>query len=182
MEQIGHLLMAPPAMPRLSVHAIAGRNYQSFRHNQYSITYPTNWRVNGNSRATSVTFYPQGGLSNSALTYGVIVSGFTPSPRNASRDEAMRQLTSAIQQANRDLRPTGRRSNLTVAGRQAERRDFLLPSPVVDGGRQLRERVRLVTLPHRNGEYLYLLFVSPDEDFVGLQATFSRMMNSLQLR
>jgi hypothetical protein len=129
-----------------------------------------------------VTFYPEGGLNRSALTYGVIVSGFTPSPHNASRDQAMRQLVSAIQQANRNLRPTGQRSNLTVAGRQAERRDFLLPSAVVDGGRQLRERVRLVALPYRNGEYLYLLLVAPDEDFTGLQATFNRMINSLQLR
>jgi hypothetical protein len=120
----------PPAAPRLSVQTIAGKNYQSFRHNQYSITYPTNWRVNGNSRAMSVTFYPDGGLSSSALTYGVIVSDFTPSPRNATADEAMRQLVAAIQQANRDLRPTGQRSFITLAGRQAERRDFLLPQPL----------------------------------------------------
>jgi hypothetical protein len=124
-----------------------GKKFSRFRHNQYSITYPTNWRLNGNSRATSVTFYPDGGLSSSAPTYGVIVSGFTPSPRNASRDEAMRQLMAAIQQANRDLRPTGQRSFITLAGRQAERCDFLLPSAVVDGGRQLRERVRLAVLP-----------------------------------
>jgi hypothetical protein len=81
-----------------------------------------------------------------------------------------------------DLRPTGQRSYITLAGRQAERRDFLLPSTVVDRGRQLRERLRLVALPYRNGEYLYLLFVAPDEDFAGLQTTFNRMMNSLQLR
>jgi hypothetical protein len=80
------------------------------------------------------------------------------------------------------LRPTGQRSFITLAWRQAERRDFLLPSAVVDGGRQLRERLRLVALPYRNGEYLYLLFVAPDEDFAGLQATSNRMMNSLQLR
>ena len=30
--------------------------------------------------------------------------------------------------------------------------------------------------------YLYLLFVAPDDDFAALQATFNRMMNSLQLR
>lgn len=94
----------------------------------------------------------------------------------------MRQLMAEIQQANRDLRPTGQTSFITLAGRQAERRDFLLPSAVVDGGRQLRERLRLVVLPYRNGEYLYLLFVAPNEDFVRLQATFNRMMNSLQLR
>jgi hypothetical protein len=82
----------------------------------------------------------------------------------------------------RDLQPMGRRIFITLAGRQAERRDLLGPSAVVDGGRQLRERVRLVALPYRNGEYLYLLFVAPDEDFAGLQATFNRMMNSLQLR
>lgn len=35
----------PPAAPRLSVQAIAGRNFQGFRHSQYSITYPTSWRV-----------------------------------------------------------------------------------------------------------------------------------------
>ena len=172
----------PSGAPRLSVQTIAGRSYRTFRHNQYSISYPTNWRVNGNSRAMSVTFYPDGGLSSSSLTYGVIVSGFTPFPRNASRDEAMRQLMVTIQQANSDLRPTGQRSRITLAGRQAEQRDFLLPSAVVDRGRQLRERVRLVALPYRNGEYLYLLIVAPVEDFAGLQATFNRMMNSLQLR
>ena len=129
-----------------------------------------------------MTFYPDGGLSSSALTYGVIVSGFTPFPRNASRNEAVRQLVAEIQQANRELRPTGQSSSLTLAGRQAQRRDFLLPSAVVDGGRHLRERLRLIVLPYRNGEYIYLLFVAPDEDFAGLQATFNRMMNSLQLR
>ena len=108
---------APPAAPRLSVQAIAGRNYQSFRHNQYSISYPTNWRVNGNSRATSVTFYPDGGLSSSSLTYGVIVSGFTPSPRNTTTNEAMRQLLETIQQSNGNLRPAGNRIFIIRGGR-----------------------------------------------------------------
>lgn len=171
----------PPPAPRLSVKDIAGKDFQDFRHDQYSITYPTNWQVNGNATATSVTFYPDGGLSGSALSYGVIVSGFTPEPPNAGRDEAMRQLVETIQEGNEELRPAGQKSNVTVAGQQAERRDFLMPSPVVEGGKRLRERVRLVSLPRRNGEYLYLLFVAPDEDFPGLEPTFGHMMNSLQL-
>jgi hypothetical protein len=94
----------------------------------------------------------------------------------------MRQLIATLQESNRELRQTGQRSFIRVAGREAERRDFLMPSAVVDRGRQLTQRVRLVALPHRNGEFLYLVFVAPDDDFRGLQATFDRMMNSLQLR
>jgi hypothetical protein len=45
----------------------------------------------------------------------------------------------------------------------------------VDGGKQLREHVRLVSWPYRNEEYLYRLFLARDEDFAGLQAKFNRM-------
>lgn len=170
-----------PALARLSIRDITGRPYRTYRHRQYSIAYPQNWQID-DAASTNVTFYPDGGFDSNALSYGVIVSGFTPSPRTNNPGEAMRQLINNIRQTDPSLRPQGKSQSFTLHGTRADRIDFLGNSPVSANGRPLAERVRLVTIFYRSGEFLYLLFVAPDADFKPLWPTFEQMLYSFQPR
>ena len=167
---------------RLSIGDITGRPYKTYRHSMYSIAYPQNWTIESTAQ-TAVTFHPDGGYSANALSYGVIVSGFSPRPRASDPDEAMRLLIANVRQTDPSLKVQGKAQSFTLHGKRADRIDFLGNSPVRSGGRPLAERVRLVALPEtRGGEFLYLLFVAPDADFKALWPTFEQMLYSLQPR
>lgn len=177
------LLATSPALAlaRLAIRDIAGRPYRTYRHRQYSIAYPQNWQMD-DAASTNVTFYPDGGFDSNAVSYGVIVSGFIPSPRTNNPEEAMRQLINNIRQADRSLRPQGKAQSFTLHGSRADRIDSLGNSPVNTNGRPLAECVRLVAMPYRGGEFLYLLFVAPDPDFKQLWPMFEQMLCSFQTR
>ncbi len=46
----------------------------------------------------------------------------------------------------------------------------------------MRERVRLIALQGRSNLVPYLVFVAPDAGLEGLQPTFERILDSLQVR
>lgn len=168
-----------PELARLSIRDITGGPFASYRQAEYTIAYPQNWEAEA-SGGLSVTFHPEGGLSANALSYGAMISGFSPQPRTNSADEAMRQLIANIRQTDPSLRPQGKPQTFSLHRRRADQVDFLGNSPVRANGRALGERVRLVALPERRGEFLYLLFVAPDADFKALWPTFEQMLYSLQ--
>ena len=52
----------------------------------------------------------------------------------------------------------------------------------VQGGRAVSERDWLVTFQRSDGNLLYLVFISPDQDFGKLRPTFEEMLKSVHLK
>ena len=171
------------ALERLSLSNIKDSNFRNFQHSAFTIGYPASWRVNGDSAATSVTIYPEGGLGGGSLAYGAMISGFQPKASASTElDAAMRELIADIEQANPDLRVHTSPKALTHVGLPARRMDWTGKSSVQEKGEPLKEHVRLIALQARSGIILYMVFVAPDADFDALWPTFERMADSLQVR
>jgi len=173
-----------PSTPltRLSLSNIADSNFKNFQHAAYTISYPANWRLKGDS-ASTVTIYPEGGLGDGLLAYGAMISGFQPKASASKElDAAMRELIADIEQTNPDLRLHSSPQVFTLASLPARRLDWVGKSPVQEKGEPLKGRVRLIALARKSGGVLYAVFVAPDLDFIGLWPTFERMLNSLQVR
>ena len=169
-------------LPRLSLSNIADSNFKNFQHEAYTISYPANWRVKGDSDST-VTIYPEGGVGENSIAYGALVGGFQPKASASKElDAAMRELMADIEQTNPDLRLYNSPRVFELGSLSARKLDWAGKSPVQKQGEPLKERVRLIALPGKSGVVLYLVFVAPDPDFNGLWPTFERILNSLQVR
>jgi beta-barrel assembly-enhancing protease len=172
----------PIEISRLTLQNIASESFHTFQHKAYVIDYPENWEVTGDPQA-SATFYPEGGLAGGALAYGVMVSGFQPSPGGSKElDTAVRDLMTDTEQSNPDLRVANSPQAFTLHGRPARKLDWFGKSAVWENGRQLTERVRMIAFQEKTGGIIYVVFVAPDLDFNGLLPVFERMLDSLRIR
>jgi hypothetical protein len=168
-----------PAMSRLPVEV--SNNYRRFDGNGFAIEYPENWQPYPDQSGTAVTIAPQGGLSQDAIAYGVLLN--QAAAQNAgSLDQATQQLINSIRQQNPDLRANGNPQAITVNGVRGQSVDLIGNSPVQENGRPLQERDWLVTMPHSNGSLLYVVFIAPERDFGKLRPAFQHMLRSLQLQ
>jgi hypothetical protein len=163
-----------PSSPllRLSLSNIADAKFKNFQHAAYTISYPTNWRVQGDS-ASTVTIYPEGGIGENSIGYGAMISGFQPKTSASKELEvAMRELIVDIEQTNPDLRVYSSPQVFRLGKVSARRLDWSGKSPVKEKGEPLKERVRLVELPGKSG-VLYAVFVAPEPDLMA----YGRLLN-----
>jgi beta-barrel assembly-enhancing protease len=174
-EQVGLDL----GLRRLPAEQLAPGNFTSYDHGAFRLSVPERWKRSGNPNA-SLTLYPDGGADLQSVSYGVIISAFTPI-RGKDLNEAMRQLVSSIRDTNPKLRAAGNPVNLTVGGRAAKAVEMLGESAIREDGQSLAERIRLVALPSKSSTVLYLVFVAPDADFDSLRPTFDRILRSFAL-
>jgi Zn-dependent protease with chaperone function len=156
--------------------------FRTFQHQAFRIDYPENWQVAGDS-GSSLTIAPRGGVADNAVAYGVILDGFQPESGRESLDDATHQLLERLRQTNPQLRAIGSDESITVNGVAGRSIDLVGPSSIRDQqGRAVRERDWLVTLPLRNGDLLYLVFIAPEQDFGSLRSqAFEPMLRSLHL-
>jgi hypothetical protein len=169
--------MMGTGLRRLKSIELASKEFQSYDHGAFRLSYPGNWQISGNPNA-SLTLYPKGGADLQTVSYGAIISGFTPSKGGKDLNEAMRQLISATRDTNPRLRQSGNPVNLTVGGRAAKAVEMLGESPIREDDQAIPERVRLVGVQTKSSTVLYLLFVAPDADFDTLRPTFDRILRS----
>jgi predicted Zn-dependent protease len=154
---------------------------REFSHEDFQVSYPDNWQVFGD-RSSAVTIAPQNGVSQNAVAYGVMISGFQPEEQNDSLDQATHDLLATLRQSNPDLRAIGHDENIRVNGLPGKSIDLIGKSAVQQNGRPLEERDWLVTVRQHDGSLLYLVFVAPDRDFGSLRPTFEDMLRSLRIR
>jgi len=147
--------------------------------NGFSISYPSNWATA--SGQNSLTIAPKAGVGQNAIAYGVVVSSMQDT-NASSLDQAAQDLIQNLQQSNPGMRPTGSVHSTSVNGMQGRELDLTSGSPIQQNGSPLPERDRLVVLPTSNGNYLYLIFITPERDFAALEPTFERMLESLRLQ
>ena len=164
---------------RLKAKELAAGDFQSYDHGAFRVTYPGNWKVSKNLNS-SLTIYPQGGADLQSVSYGTIISGFTPSRGGKDLNEAMGQLMSSIRDTNPKLRAAGNPVNLTVGGRSAKAVEMLGESAIHENDQPIAERVRLVAVQTKSSTVLYLLFVAPDVDFDTMRPTFDRILRSFE--
>ena len=154
---------------------------KSFEHNAYHMSYPQNWDISGNQDGP-VTIAPKAGVAQDAVAYGVIIDGFQPEQSN-NLDQATHELITRLRQGNPDMKQVGNDQDIKVNGVAAKSADLVGTSPIKDSsGKPLRERDWLITTPMRDGNVLYLVFISPDRDYNQLRPAFENMLRSLRLK
>jgi predicted Zn-dependent protease len=161
--------------------ATVSGNFQTFSHSAYSITYPENWQVHGDAQS-SVTIAPANGIVNNAVAYGAIISDYQPD-NPTDIDESTRQLITYLRQGNPALKAIGNPEDVTVNRVHGKSVDLIGRSALTDGGGQpQRERDWLVTLPSYDGSIIYVVFISPDGEFMSMRPTYEQMLRTLHLK
>ncbi|HUS19725.1 MAG TPA: M48 family metallopeptidase [Terriglobales bacterium] len=158
--------------------------FKSLNHNAYTIQYPSNWEAYGDQSST-VTIAPKGGVSQDAVAYGVIISGFDAEQRNGngSLDDAAHQLVQQVRQSNPDMKQVGNDEDFRLNGAAAKSIMMVGNSPLMDrNNRPERERDWMVVTKNRNGEVIYLVFIAPESDFQNLYPTYDKILRSARIK
>src|SRR5258708_7549017 len=170
------------AKDRLPAAEYPSHDTQSFSHDLFQISYPKNWQVFGD-RTSTVNIAPPIRLSDNSIPYGVLISDYQPEDKNATIDQSTHALLNTLRQSNQDMKQVGNDENIRVAGFAGKSVDLIATSPVQDAnGHAQRERDWLVTVPGRQGNLIYLVFIAPDADFNTLRPTFDQMLRSLRIK
>ena len=144
----------------------------------FTIYYPDNWKVAGDSTMTIIA--PPSGQAQSGIAYGAIV-GNQPGG-GGSLDDATQKLAQGMAQENPGMTISGDMKPIDINGTQGRSLELSGKSPLTQNGQPLPERDWLVTVPRPQGGLAYLVFVSPERDFNQLHATYQKMLDSLQLQ
>jgi beta-barrel assembly-enhancing protease len=147
--------------------------------NGFSISYPSNWATA--SGQNSLTIAPKAGVGQNAIAYGVVISDARDSNAN-SLDQAAQDLIQNLQQSNPGMKQNGSIRSTSVNGTQGREVDLSSASPIQQNGAPLPERDRVVLVPVSNGNFLYLILISPERDFGALEPTFEKMLGSLRIQ
>jgi len=164
----------------------ASGNFQQLNHSDFTIGYPSNWQVYGDSQS-AVTIAPKNGVGKDsngqgAVAVGVIIDRYEPE-QGGSLDQATRDLIASLRQSNPDLRQVGHGEAIRVNGISGRSTDLICSSPIRDSNeRGQRERDWLVTIGQQDGTLLYLVFIAPQNQFDRLRPTYEQMLRTLKLR
>jgi Zn-dependent protease with chaperone function len=172
----------PPTAGASTADVTPSASLKVFSHNEYQISYPENWQVFGD-QSSNVTIAPPSGVSQNAVSYGVIIASYQPEDSGASLDAATHELLASLRQSNPDLKQIGHDETIRVNGTEGKSVDLIGSSPIKDAqGKPLQERDWVVTVQRKDGTVLYLVFISPDRDFVTMRPAFEAMLRTLQIR
>ncbi len=154
--------------------------FKTLNHGAFQIQYPDNWETFG-ARNSAVTIAPRAGLSQNAIAYGVVISGYQPQGQQ-SLSASAGQIYQGLQRSNQGMQAQGGAQQLTVDGQPALAVNLLSASPLVSSdGSQVPERDMLVTIQRHDGSVLWLLFIAPEQQFNALNPTFNHMLDSLRM-
>jgi hypothetical protein len=166
-----------PSAPRGRVE------YPSSRFRNYSalgvlrVSIPDNWREL--SDQNSVWFAPSGayGSTNGQVVYTHGVNFGVSQTRTRDLQQATNDFITSLQQGNGNLRARSGYQRTSVDGRNA----LSLALSNVNEATGRSEIVNVITTQLRNGELLYMIAVSPDNEYYNYQNTFQNILRSLQL-
>jgi Zn-dependent protease with chaperone function len=154
-------------------------NFAQHEGQGYTVSYPDNWKVNGDQNTTIIA--PPSGASDTGIAYGVVL-GTRPESGGSSLDDATRQLADGLAQDNPGMKVSGEPKNIDVNGTQGRSLELLGNSPLQLNGKPLPERDLLVAVPRAQGGLVYLVFISPDRDYNQLHPTYQKMLDSFHVR
>lgn len=164
---------------------------KTYRHQSgaYEIQYPENWQAAAGNVGVNATLYPNGGAGQEGIVYGVMIDSYlsqnqqnidprTRRARPLSLENATKEILDTTLKGNNYLRVTeGPSRTGKVGGRDAMYAMMIGRSPLTNRD----ERVVFYNMQLNNGDYLYILFVTPSDDFRNYQNLFRRMLQSLRI-
>jgi hypothetical protein len=154
--------------------------FTQLNHGFFQIQYPSNWKAFGEQNGP-VTIAPEAGVSQSAIAYGVVISGYQPQGQQ-SLDQSAQQIFEGLRQSNPQMQPVGQLQRTQVNGMPAVAIDLQSPSPLSNSdGQPATERDKLVCVQRPDGTVLWLLFIAPERDFNALSSTYQQMLKSLHV-
>jgi hypothetical protein len=154
-------------------------NFQQLNHSVFQIQYPSNWKAFGNQNGP-VTIAPEAAVSESAIAYGVVISGYQPQGQQSLQQSA-EQIYAGLRQSNPQMQAAGQPQNTSVSGMPAIAVDLQSPSPLQNNGQPAVERDKLVCVQRQDGTVLWLLFIAPERDYNSLAPAFQKMLQSLRV-
>lgn len=142
---------------------------------------PANWKVTApQQEGQSVTIAPQAGVVDTGVGYGVVLNAVTPKDKSMTIDQVTDEIVRSLQGGG-DLQPLGKATEIRVAGTRGRSVNLQSTSPFPNaGGKQQKERDRLVTIPRQDGVVIYMVFVAPESDLSRVSSAFDRMLRSVQ--
>lgn len=164
----------------------ASSNFQQLNHSAFTVGYPSNWQVYGDSQS-AVTIAPQNGVGQDAngqgaVAVGVIIDRYEPE-QGGNLDQATHDLIASLRQSNPDLRQVGNDEAIRVNGVSGRSTDLIGSSPIRSNkGAAQKERDWLVTIGQQDGTLLYLVFIAPQSQFDRLRPTYEQMLRTLKVR
>jgi Zn-dependent protease with chaperone function len=155
-------------------------NFRQLQHSAFSIAYPENWEAMGD-RNSAVTIAPRAGVSDSAIAYGVVISGVQPQPGQSLIDVTA-QIYEGLRQSNPQLKAADSPRSVNVNGAPAVAVNLIGPSPLaMADGQAATERDMLVAMQRPDGLVIWMLFIAPERDFQALSPAFQKMLESLRV-
>jgi Zn-dependent protease with chaperone function len=155
-------------------------SFTELNHSFFQIQYPSNWKAFGEQNGP-VTIAPEAGVSQSAIAYGVVISGYQPQGQQ-SLDQSAQQIYEGLRQSNPQMQAAGQLQRTQVNGMPAVAIDLQSPSPLTTSdGQTVAERDKLVCVQRQDGSVLWLLFIAPERDFNALSSTYQQMLQSLRI-
>ncbi len=154
--------------------------WKTFRGDGYSIDLPGNWQAYGSRQSAMLA--PPGGVVRSAeggaggVVYGVLSDRYQPQGR-MSVGAALDALVSGIARENPGLTP-GAHSDVNANGLNGHSVECENPS----GNNGRGERDWIVAFQQNDGALRYFVFVAPTPDFERLRPTYTKMLQSVNLR
>jgi beta-barrel assembly-enhancing protease len=154
-------------------------SFQQLNHSAFQIAYPSNWKAFGNQNGP-VTIAPEAAVSQSAIAYGVVISGYQPQAQQPL-DRSAEEIFNGLRQSNPQMQAVGQLQPVQVNGQSGVAIDLRSPSPLVSNGQPVAERDKLVCVQRSDGTVLWMLFIAPERDFQALGPTFQKMLQSLRV-
>jgi predicted Zn-dependent protease len=153
--------------------------YKKLSTPQFSIEYPSSWRVLGDEGSALLALAPTEGIGmgangEPAIGFGAILSYFFADPGRTSLSDATDDLIKRLRTEDPGIRQTGERKPAEAGGQPALIAQFASDSPF--GG---AERDMLITVARPQGLF-HLIFISPESKWNETHLAFEHMVQSIQ--
>lgn len=157
-------------------------SFRTLDHSQFQMAYPSNWQVFGDQNS-AVTIAPRAGVSESAIAYGVVVSGMRPQ-QPQSLAQSTEQIYEFLRQSNPQIQQSGQVQQANLNGMPAMIVPLVGPSPLRSSARGgvAAERDMLVTTQRSDGTVIFMLFIAPEAHWERLSPAYQEMLRSFRTR
>lgn len=173
-----------PASGAATREVSASATLTPYVHAGYSLSYPSDWKVYGDSSSAVTIAPPSGILTDSSggdqVVYGAMIDVYAP-PASTSLSAGTQAILSRLQQSNPHLRASGAMQQVLVNQQPGESIEMDNTSPLSANGHAVAEKDWLVTVQRPDGSIDFLVFVAPASDYAKLHPAFVNILRSFHV-
>jgi hypothetical protein len=167
----------------LSQTCTARNDRKAFAHSLYTLNYPADWEIEGDTSSQVVTITPPGGMDqNGNIACGLLIGNQNAQSNAGSLADQMRALEQSIMQEDPNMRQVVPDDDVIVNKTNGRTAEFLTKSPLSSSSQTVQERDWIVALQRPDGGLTYIVFVAPDAQFETLRPVFENILRSFVLR